>query len=130
MSFEYYGEGPPKCSWSDFVLRVPPSVGTKSDLLTEIAEAGKFPAYFGANWDALLDSLADLSWIDEFHVIVIHSDIPLVDDHNNRRIYLDLLRTVLEDWLLRGVQARHRLSVLFPINCRATIGSILDGDDR
>jgi len=35
----------------------------KDALLDEIAEALEFPATFGGNWDALADSLGDLSWL-------------------------------------------------------------------
>ena len=34
----------------------------KHDGLARIAAALKFPAWFGGNWDALADSLADMSW--------------------------------------------------------------------
>jgi hypothetical protein len=34
----------------------------KAGLLERIAAALGFPAWFGDNWDALYDSLADLSW--------------------------------------------------------------------
>jgi len=37
-------------------------VGSKADILTEIAGALKYPSYFGMNWDALSDALTDLSW--------------------------------------------------------------------
>ncbi|GGK16565.1 barstar family protein [Luteimonas terricola] len=35
----------------------------KDALLEQIAEALQFPATFGGNWDALVDSLGDLSWL-------------------------------------------------------------------
>ena len=35
---------------------------TKTTLLGALAAAGAFPAAFGHNWDALADSLGDLSW--------------------------------------------------------------------
>ena len=36
--------------------------GGKDDAIARIAAALRFPAWFGGNWDALADSLADLSW--------------------------------------------------------------------
>lgn len=36
---------------------------TKADLLARIARAMHFPGWFGHNWDALSDCLADLSWL-------------------------------------------------------------------
>ena len=38
-------------------------VDAKAGLLDEIAAALEFPGGFGANWDALADSLGDLSWL-------------------------------------------------------------------
>ncbi len=35
----------------------------KDDAIARIAAALRFPEWFGANWDALADSLADLSWL-------------------------------------------------------------------
>ncbi len=37
-------------------------IATKSDLLAACAAAMDFPSTFGQNWDALADSLRDLSW--------------------------------------------------------------------
>jgi len=39
------------------------TVDDKPALLAEIARALRFPGSFGANWDALADSLGDLSWL-------------------------------------------------------------------
>jgi RNAse (barnase) inhibitor barstar len=35
---------------------------SKSELLARIAAALDFPSWFGSNWDALFDCLADLAW--------------------------------------------------------------------
>ncbi|MFE7317684.1 barstar family protein [Streptomyces sp. NPDC057555] len=37
-------------------------VGDKAAFMARCAAALDFPAYFGANWDALADCLTDLSW--------------------------------------------------------------------
>ncbi|MFK0294166.1 barstar family protein [Streptomyces sp. NPDC090442] len=37
-------------------------VGDKAAFMDRCAAALDFPAYFGANWDALADCLTDLSW--------------------------------------------------------------------
>lgn len=37
----------------------------KDDLLQRIAAALRFPDGFGANWDALADSLGDLGWLPQ-----------------------------------------------------------------
>jgi hypothetical protein len=38
-------------------------VTDKVGLLDRLAEAGRFPAYAGRNWDALQDALGDLAWL-------------------------------------------------------------------
>lgn len=37
-------------------------VASKNEFLAACAQAMGFPAHFGHNWDALVDSLRDLSW--------------------------------------------------------------------
>ena len=45
--------------------------GSKSELLDAVADALGFPAWTGRNWDALADSLTDLSWLPPgAHVLV------------------------------------------------------------
>lgn len=34
----------------------------KAELMERFAAAARFPTWFGGNWDALADALADLSW--------------------------------------------------------------------
>jgi RNAse (barnase) inhibitor barstar len=48
----------------------------KAALLQAIATAMDFPEWFGHNWDALLDCLADLDWrpADGYVVILEHCD--------------------------------------------------------
>ncbi len=40
-------------------------IGGKADLLSRSAEALRFPAYFGHNWDAFEECLSDMSWAAE-----------------------------------------------------------------
>lgn len=40
-------------------------IRTATDLFDSCAETLQFPAYFGFNWDAFADCLADLSWLPE-----------------------------------------------------------------
>lgn len=51
----------------------------KAEMLATIGKAMAFPEWFGHNWDALLDCLADLSWhsnagIEGYVVILEHCD--------------------------------------------------------
>jgi RNAse (barnase) inhibitor barstar len=49
---------------------------TKAAMLSAIAAALHFPEWFGHNWDALLDCLADLGWqpAEGYIVILEHCD--------------------------------------------------------
>ncbi len=60
-----------------FVFRINlAKVRNKTKLLDAIGRAMQFPEWFGHNWDALLDCLADLGWIpaEGYVVILEHCD--------------------------------------------------------
>ena len=60
-----------------FVFRVDlAKARNKDDLLTAIGTAMAFPEWFGHNWDALFDCLADLGWrpAEGYVVILEHCD--------------------------------------------------------
>jgi RNAse (barnase) inhibitor barstar len=64
---------------------------TKADLLARIARAMHFPSWFGHNWDALSDCLADLSWLPASGYA-----IELQQTQDLRRSAPDVLDTLLE----------------------------------
>jgi hypothetical protein len=122
----------------DFVLKVPVGIRSKAELLEAFASAGHFPDYFGWNWDALQDCLRDLSWICSRRVVVMHRDLPLLDDPAECRIYLEILLMVLTDWTgsIRPDAAEsppewpyveHELIVIFPANARGAVVRTLAG---
>jgi hypothetical protein len=82
----------------DFVLRVPTGICIKEDLFVALAVSGRFPDYFGYNWNALDECLCDLSWIPNKKVIILHSDVPLQNNPSDCRIYMEILQTSLNDW--------------------------------
>jgi RNAse (barnase) inhibitor barstar len=47
---------------------------TAAHFFDEIAAALQFPHYFGENWDALHDCLADLSWLGSQAVVLCFAD--------------------------------------------------------
>jgi len=73
----------------------------KQALMQRIAAALQFPDWFGANWDALEDCLADLSWSRAGgHVLVFEGAAGLPLDE--RGILLDVLASAAENWTERG----------------------------
>jgi hypothetical protein len=109
----------------DFVLKVKKGIQSEADLLSHYELEGNFPGYFGRNWDALLDCLRDFSWASQKRIIIAHQDLPLENDVEGLRIYLDILETAINDWKeiregpsfvpLDGVPfVKHELLVVFP----------------
>jgi len=73
----------------------------KEALLARLAQALGFPEWFGGNWDALEDCLADLSWrAGAGHVLLIErpGDLPLDD----LGVLIDVLAAAAEHWRGRG----------------------------
>lgn len=71
------------------------------DALRSIAQALRFPAWFGGNWDALEDCLGDLSWRPgEGHVLLFQNWQAISSDHLGTLI--DVLRSSAEFWSGRG----------------------------
>ena len=69
--------------------------------LHAIAAALRFPDWFGGNWDALEDCLADLSWRNaEGHVLVFRNWQALSSD--DLGVLTDVLRSCAEYWSGRG----------------------------
>ena len=72
----------------------------KEALMERIACALEFPRWFGGNWDALEDCLADLSWLDAAgHVLLIEGAAELPGD--DRGILLDVLASAAAAWVER-----------------------------
>jgi hypothetical protein len=62
------------------VCLIPPGVTNRDELFDVMAESLRFPIYFGRNWDALSDCLRDLSWLRKGRVLILHEDLPSLDD--------------------------------------------------
>ena len=76
-------------------------VTNKDALMQRVALAMAFPRWFGANWDALEDCLADLSWSKaRGHVLLIEGAADLPADE--RGILLDILASAAANWRERG----------------------------
>ncbi len=68
-------------------------VAEKRDALAVIAASLDFPAWFGANWDALADCLADMSWAgaDGYLVVIEHLDTWRAANEADVETFLDVM---------------------------------------
>lgn len=104
-----------------FVAMLPSTIGTKGDLLEALASLLAFPAYFGFNWDALFDCFRDFSWLNEHDIVLIHPELPMLQQ-SELKIYLRLLRDSALDW--RPDEA-HRFEVVFAESDKETVERLL-----
>ena len=94
-----------------FQARVPAGITTKIGLMDALAEALRFPDYFGGNWDALEECIRDLFWLPDGDVVLVHEDVPLEDNRRSLATYLSILRDAMEKW---AATKERKLLVLFP----------------
>jgi hypothetical protein len=74
---------------------------TTASLFDEIAAALQFPYYFGENWDALDECLADLDWLNGSGCVVIFTDAQRLLDREPADEFsrlLDVLDAVAQSW--------------------------------
>lgn len=73
---------------------------TPSTLFAEFARALDFPDYFGHNWDALEECLADFEWLHaKGYILVIHdAEAVLPEDEEEYETLLEILSDAGEAW--------------------------------
>lgn len=87
-----------------FVLRVihGKKCSTPAALFTEFAKALDFPDYFGHNWDAMEECLADLEWLPAKGYILLLTDAQAVlsadKDEDEYETLLEILSDAGEAW--------------------------------
>ena len=135
--FVFLGDPNGSATELDFLVDVPTGIQTKVDLLAHYEKEGRFPVYFGGNWDALLDCLRDFSWTNRKKIIIAHNDLPLVNREGDLRIYLEILETAVNDWMesRQGPFAgtpngmayvEHELVVVFPSAVEGMVKKVLN----
>lgn len=79
--------------------------GDKDGLLTALAKALAFPPWFGHNWDALEDCLADMSWCEaEGYVLILrHADRLHSEAEGDFLTALRILADVSAAWRQAGL---------------------------
>ena len=99
-----------------FAITIRTGVQSRSELFDELQSKLRFP-YFGRNWNALSDLLRDLSWIIEREVVIIHHELPQLDN-DSLELYFDVLFEAISDW---KPSEAHELKAIFPFTARSYV---------
>jgi hypothetical protein len=97
-------------SEKDFIARIPANPRNRETLFDCLRRELALPPYFGNNWDALVDCLGTLSWIDRHRVLILHDDLPKIG-LKDTVTYLEVLSSAVLDW---KPGEDHELIVAFP----------------
>jgi RNAse (barnase) inhibitor barstar len=116
----------PSESQDDFIAHVPHRLSSRDDLFKVLRRELLLPDYFGENWDALSECLRDLSWITNRRVVIVHEDLPRLDNQT-LSTYLDVLLKSAQDW---KPEEDHELLVVFPENARAAVLGTIEKDKK
>jgi len=81
------------------------AVADKTGLLAALARDMALPEWFGHNWDALADCLADLSWrpAEGYLVLLEHSDLLRARAEADFVASVQLFAAAAEEWREQGV---------------------------
>lgn len=75
----------------------------KPAMLDALSQALALPDYFGSNWDALEECLADLSGLEGGVVLVVdHAEVPEAAAPDDWGILLDILSDAAHHWQAEG----------------------------
>ena len=86
----------------------------KATLLHALYQSGKYPAGFGFNWDALLDALRDLEWLEPAAGIAFVWHAPDVLEARAPEVYATFLDVVADAQAHRAARGYALLRVLVP----------------
>jgi hypothetical protein len=73
------------------------AIDASGNALQKIAKALAFPEWFGDNWDALEDSLGDLSWRKAEGHVLVFTGYP-----EDSAVLIKVLRSSAEFWMEQG----------------------------
>ena len=105
-----------------YIVNIKKNLEEKKLLFNDYAEKLNFPAYFGKNWDAMIDCLSDLDEIKQKNILIIHEDLPFTSNKKEIYNYFDILQTAIERWIDRD---GHKLYVYFPRQYKDEIDHII-----
>lgn len=89
----------------------------RESLFVEFARALSFPDYFGHNWDAVEECLADLEWLPArgYVVIVTDAEQVLAKDDEEYPTFIDILNDAGESWSSRRAEGAPQAGVPFHV---------------
>ena len=117
-AFNFYPDDVTPPEHVRYLVRITRGISDKQALLRLISAALQFPEYFGFNWDALDECLADLSWLEPGDIVIWHESMPLSHAPKELSHYLNVLRNTQQD-LSRSI------TVSFPESSRDTVERML-----
>lgn len=116
--FEYTPDAEP--APGALTVRLSAQTDGRDALFDAYAQALSFPDWFGRNWDALWDMLADLEWLDGHAVAIVHESLPRLEP-DVLAFYLAFVADILTTWS----DSPESFRVLFADADRARIAELL-----
>ncbi len=107
---------------NSFVVLISKDVNSENGLFKELSRKLNFPDYFGFNWNAVYDCLRDFHWIKEKGIVLIHAEIPHIEE-GKLKIYCEILNDAVQDWQRDD---EHYLEVIFPKSSEYALVSMLN----
>jgi hypothetical protein len=76
------------------------NMGSVSALFSEFAAALQFPCYFGKNWNAFDECVADLEWLpgDGYVVLIVDGSNVLDAASEDREVFFRIMASVAREW--------------------------------
>lgn len=105
---------------TEFVAHLSEVAG-EEELLSKLSKVLNFPDYFGSNWNAVYDCLRDFHWIEKKGIVLIHNELPAVDELT-LETYIQVLVAAIQDW---QEDEEHYLEVIFPEESRMLVQKYL-----
>ncbi|QJE74066.1 barstar family protein [Aerophototrophica crusticola] len=133
--FAYYKDSFDLSGKDIYQMKIPACINSKEELLLVLKKAGKFPNYFGMNWDALNDCLSDLQWIKQRNVLIVHENLPALRK-DEESIYIDILWSCSKRWEMinhgkisnidkTALTHIHELHCVFPMHLKRKVEHII-----
>jgi hypothetical protein len=77
-------------------------LASESELFDAMAAAFAFPDYFGRNWDAVVDCLDDLDWLEAQGYVLVIDDVGTCGFSEPLARLLQIWPSVAQEWSAQG----------------------------